>query len=98
MRFTAKMDGVEHKVAASPDGALSIGSESHRAEVTRTTALRRSVRVGDKTLEVRFIETDSDPSAPMTKRRYVSSEVLRCMQTTSTPSPTIAVAACQVKK
>jgi hypothetical protein len=35
---------------------------------------------------------------PITRRRSVRSVVLRCMTTTIRPRPTIAVAACQVKK
>lgn len=63
MRFKAKMDGVERQIAASPDGALSIGSESYRAVVTASSPLKRTVKVGEKTLEVRFIDTDSDPAS-----------------------------------
>lgn len=57
------MDGVEHRIAASPDGALSVGSESFRATVTRPTAMKRLVKVGDKTYEVRLIDVDSDPAS-----------------------------------
>lgn len=63
MRFKAWMDGIEHRVAAGPDGALSIGSERCHAVVTKTGPLRRAVTVGDHTYEVRLIETESDPAA-----------------------------------
>jgi biotin carboxyl carrier protein len=63
MRFKAEIDGVENKVAASANGSLAIGSESYRAVVTRVTPLKRLVKVGEKTIEVRFIDTDSDPAS-----------------------------------
>lgn len=63
MRFKAEIDGIEHRVAASPNGALALGSESYRAIVDRASPTKRSVKVGDKTFEVRFIDTDSDTEA-----------------------------------
>ena len=63
MRFKARMDGVEHRIAAGPDGALSIGSENCHAVVVKTGPLKRTVTVGEKTLGVRLIETESDPAS-----------------------------------
>ena len=63
MRFKAQIDGVEHRIAASPSGALSIGSDSFRATVARPSAMRRLVKVGDKSYEVRLIDVDSDPAS-----------------------------------
>jgi len=63
MRFKAQIDGVEHRIAANPNGALSIGSDSYSAIVTRLSPNKRLVKVGDKTIEVRFVETDSDPES-----------------------------------
>ena len=48
MRFKAQIDGVEHRIAASPSGALSIGSDSFRATVGRPSAMRRLVKVGKR--------------------------------------------------
>jgi biotin carboxyl carrier protein len=63
MRFKAQIDGVENRIAASADGALSVGSDSYRAIVTRLSQNRRLIKVGEKSIEVRFVETDSDPAA-----------------------------------
>ncbi len=61
MRFKAEIDGVEHRIAASADGALAVGSDSYRAVVTRVSANKRLIKVGDKSIEVRLVETDSQP-------------------------------------
>jgi biotin carboxyl carrier protein len=63
MRFKAQIDGVEHRIAASADGALAVGSDSYKAVVTRLSPNRRLVKVGEKNIEVRFVETDSDPES-----------------------------------
>lgn len=63
MRFKAEIDGVEHRIAASADGALAVGSDSYRAIVTRLSPNKRLIKVGEKSIEVRFVETDSDPEA-----------------------------------
>jgi glutaconyl-CoA/methylmalonyl-CoA decarboxylase subunit gamma len=62
MRFKAEIDGVEHRIAASADGALAVGSDSYRAVVTKVSANKRLVKVGEKTIEVRLVETDSTPA------------------------------------
>ncbi len=61
MRFKAQMDGAEHPIAASANGALSVGSDSFRVEVSMLNPLKRLVKVGEKTYEVRLIDVDSDP-------------------------------------
>ena len=63
MRFKAQMDGAEHAIAASASGALSVGSDSYRVEVSMLNPLKRLVKVGDKAYEVRLIDVDSDPEA-----------------------------------
>jgi biotin carboxyl carrier protein len=61
MRFKAEIDGIEHRIAVSADGALAVGSDSYRAVVTKVSANKRLVKVGEKTIEVRLVETDSTP-------------------------------------
>jgi hypothetical protein len=51
MRFKAQMDGAEHPIAASANGALSVGSDSFRVEVSMLNPLKRLVKVGEKTYE-----------------------------------------------
>ena len=63
MRFKAQIDGVEHPVAASASGALSVGSDSFRTTVTSLNPLKRRVTVGEKSFEVRLVDVDSDPEA-----------------------------------
>jgi biotin carboxyl carrier protein len=63
MRFKAQIDGVEHPVAASAGGALSLGSDSYRTSVTSLNPLKRRVTVGEKSFEVRLVDVDSDPEA-----------------------------------
>ena len=61
MRFKADIDGVEYPVAASAGGAISVGSDSYRAEVTLLNPLKRRVVIGDSSYEVRLVDVDSDP-------------------------------------
>ena len=63
MRFKAQIDDVEHPVAASAGGALSVGSDSFRTTVTLLNPLKRRVTVGEKNYEVRLVDVDSDPEA-----------------------------------
>ena len=54
---------MEHPVAASASGALSVGSDSFRTTVTSLNPLKRRVTVGEKSFEVRLVDVDSDPEA-----------------------------------
>jgi biotin carboxyl carrier protein len=60
MRFSAKVDGAEHAVIASPDGTVAVDGQVHSAKVTKPAPERRAVTVAEKSYEVRVIEGSAE--------------------------------------
>jgi biotin carboxyl carrier protein len=60
MKFKIQIDGAEHEVEAAAAGAVSLAGETFEAKVTKPSADRRMVQVGDKTYEVRVIDNCAD--------------------------------------
>jgi glutaconyl-CoA decarboxylase len=60
MRFSAKVDGAEHAVIASPDGTVAVDGQVHSAKVTRPAPERRAVTVAEKSYEVRVVEGSAE--------------------------------------
>lgn len=63
MRFKVGIDGTEHQIAAGADGGLTLDGETFAAKVTRPSADRLMVQVGDKSFEVRVIEGEAESGA-----------------------------------
>ncbi len=63
MRFKVQIDGVERPIAANASGALSLGSDSYSTSVELLNPLKRLVKVGEKSYEVRLVDVDSDPAS-----------------------------------
>lgn len=56
MRFRVHVDGAEHQIVAGADGGLAVDADRFEAKLTRPSADRLMVQVGDKSYEVRVIE------------------------------------------
>lgn len=62
MRFKTQLDGREYSIAANANGSLSVGQDSYATSVQMLNPLKRLVKVGEKSFEVRLIDVDSDPA------------------------------------
>ncbi len=60
MKFRVHIDGVEHQVEATVDGALLLDGEPFRAKVNGPSDDRRTVQLGSKTYDVRVVENCID--------------------------------------
>ncbi len=60
MKFKIQIDVAEHEVEATAAGSVSVGGEAFEAKMTKPSADRRNVQVGDKTYEIRVVENCAD--------------------------------------
>ncbi len=58
MKFRVKIDGVDHQVVSSPDGVLAVDSHRFDVKVSRPSGDRRVVQIGEKSYEVRIVDSD----------------------------------------
>ena len=56
MKFKIYIDNAERQVEASADGSLVIDGKSYKTQVSGSGNERRTVKVGDKTYEIRFVD------------------------------------------
>ena len=63
MKFKVQIDNTEQSVVASYKGAITIGPDNFFATVTQLSSMKRLVKIGEKSYEVRLIDSDSDPEA-----------------------------------
>jgi len=60
MKFKLQVDGKEYTVSAAADGAITIDGEKFETKTGSATADKRTLQVGDKTFEVRVVESTED--------------------------------------
>jgi biotin carboxyl carrier protein len=60
MKFKLQVDGKEYTVSAAADGAIIIDGEKFETKTGSATADKRTLQVGDKTFEVRVVESTED--------------------------------------
>ena len=56
MKFKIYIDNAERQVEASADGSLVIDGKSYKTQVSGSGSEKRTVKVGDKTYEIRFVD------------------------------------------
>jgi glutaconyl-CoA/methylmalonyl-CoA decarboxylase subunit gamma len=60
MKFKLQVDGKEYTVSATADGAISINGETFETKTGAASADKRTVKVGEKSFEVRVVESTQD--------------------------------------
>lgn len=60
MKFKILFDKTERQVDASADGSVVIDGKSYKTKVSGSGKDKRTVQVGDKTYEIRFVKCEED--------------------------------------
>ncbi len=60
MKFKVQIDGAEHEVVATAAGEVTLAGETLTTKVTKPSASRRVVQLGDKSYEIRVVENCAD--------------------------------------
>jgi biotin carboxyl carrier protein len=60
MKFKLQVDGKEYEVMAAADGAVTINGETFETKTASASAEKRMLQVGEKSFEVRVVETTQD--------------------------------------
>jgi biotin carboxyl carrier protein len=60
VEFKIQIDGAAHQIEANPNGTVSFGGETFEAKVGRPSDDRRMIQLGDKSYEVRIVESCAD--------------------------------------
>jgi glutaconyl-CoA/methylmalonyl-CoA decarboxylase subunit gamma len=60
VKFKIMIDRAEHQIDAAADGSVVVDGKAYRAKVTGSGNEKRTVQVGDKTYEVRFVRCEAD--------------------------------------
>ena len=60
MKFKLQVDGKEYTVSAAADGAITINGETFETETGGESAEKRTIKIGDKSFEVRVVDSTQD--------------------------------------
>jgi glutaconyl-CoA/methylmalonyl-CoA decarboxylase subunit gamma len=60
VKFRLQVDGKEYVITAAPDGTITINGETFETKTDSANPDRRVIQVGEKTYEVRVVESTED--------------------------------------